>query len=404
MNGLSLGKKVAIACVACSVFVLFFALLFSLALGSLSQASDAKQLAAALSSIQFRLVVISLLGVALIVLLGFFVGRGTVIRLRDIGQQAASAAGGVQGTADRLGEAINSLSDGASTQAGCLEESTSSLEELSTLTKQNADNTREADTIMTSAKEAFAEADNSIKELTSSMTGLAAASSETQKIVKTIDEIAFQTNLLALNAAVEAARAGETGAGFAVVADEVRNLAMRAAEAAKETSVLIDSTVAKINEGTGLVDETSELFYMAALASDRVGVLISEIATASEEQANGIRQVSDSTMNMDKVVNGLTDEASNASASSDELRGQIRAMSQVVDGIIALAGGQREISASTTSPTASQSTMSSAPRAVAQSAAPSTAKQLSPAVPKAPETAGKAEDVIPFDDDDFEDF
>lgn len=140
----------------------------------------------------------------------------------------------------------------------------------------------------------------------------AASIEETQKIVKTIDEIAFQTNLLALNAAVEAARAGEAGAGFAVVADEVRNLAMRAADAAKNTADLIEGTVRKIADGAGLVETTNEGFSKVTESSGKVGDLLVEIAAASQEQSQGIEQINNAVTEMDKV-------AQQNAASSEEL-------------------------------------------------------------------------------------
>lgn len=194
------------------------------------------------------------------------------------------------------------LSEAASEQAASLEETSSSLEEMFSMTKQNADNTAQANKLMTMSKEAIQKANISMNDLTQSIKEIADASEKTQKIVKTIDEIAFQTNLLALNAAVEAARAGEVGAGFAVVADEVRNLAMRAAEAAKDTSHLIGDIVTKVKGGEQLVMVTNKAFQQVSNSSDKVVGLISEIATGSEEQSQGIEQINRAVAEMNKVT------------------------------------------------------------------------------------------------------
>ena len=135
------------------------------------------------------------------------------------------------------------------------------MEEMTSMTRKTAENAKYADDLTREANREVNEANTAMQSLTVSMAEISTASEETSKIIKTIDEIAFQTNLLALNAAVEAARAGEAGAGFAVVADEVRNLAMRAAEAARNTATLIESTVAKVHEGAALVDGTNASFF-----------------------------------------------------------------------------------------------------------------------------------------------
>ncbi len=183
------------------------------------------------------------------------------------------------------------LADSASGEAASIEETSASLDEIASMTRQNASNTREANQLMISAKQAIEKADESMNELTQSMKEIAGASEQTQKIVKSIDEIAFQTNLLALNAAVEAARAGEAGAGFAVVADEVRNLAMRATESARNSSNLIEDIVQKVKTGDSLVSVTSSAFTQVRGSSDKVVELMGEIAAASQEQAQGIDQV-----------------------------------------------------------------------------------------------------------------
>ena len=177
-----------------------------------------------------------------------------------------------------------------------------------------------------------------MKKLTNAMKDISGASEETSKIVKTIDEIAFQTNLLALNAAVEAARAGEAGAGFAVVAEEVRNLAMRAAEAAKNTSVLIDGTVKKIKDGSDLVGKTNEGFVEVARSSGKVAELIGEISAASNEQAQGISQVSKAVAEMDKVVQQNAANAEESASASEEMNAQAQNMKGITNTLSLLIG------------------------------------------------------------------
>lgn len=183
------------------------------------------------------------------------------------------------------------LTDSASQEAAAIEETSASLDEIASMTRQNASNTEAANQLMISAQDAIKRANESMNGLTRSMNEIAQASEQTQKVVKSIDEIAFQTNLLALNASVEAARAGEAGAGFAVVADEVRNLAMRATESARGSSDLIGDIVSKVKNGENLVGMTSTAFGEVTTSSDKVVGLMSEIAAASREQAQGVDQV-----------------------------------------------------------------------------------------------------------------
>jgi methyl-accepting chemotaxis protein len=183
------------------------------------------------------------------------------------------------------------LKDSAADEAASIEETSASLDEISSMTRQNAENTAQANQLMLSANEAVGRANEAMTRLTGSMQAIAEASQQTQKIVKSIDEIAFQTNLLALNASVEAARAGEAGAGFAVVADEVRNLAMRAKDSAQNTTNLIEDIVHKVRGGEDLVRLTSTAFGQVTESSKKVVSLMGEIEIASNEQAQGISQI-----------------------------------------------------------------------------------------------------------------
>ena len=167
------------------------------------------------------------------------------------------------------------------------------------------------------------------------------ASEETSKIIKTIDEIAFQTNLLALNAAVEAARAGEAGAGFAVVADEVRNLAMRAADAARNTAGMIEGTVKKVKDGSGLVARTNEAFIEVAKSASKIGGIVGEISAASLEQAQGIEQINKAITEIDKITQHNAANAEESAAASEEMNAQAEQMKGVVYELVIMVGGRK---------------------------------------------------------------
>jgi methyl-accepting chemotaxis protein len=361
---------------------------------------------------QSNLILASLLGIVLpcAVLIWFFVARGiagvigrAVEHLTETSDQVAAASGQVSSSSQ-------SLAEGAGEQAASLEETSSSLEEMSSMTRQNADNANQANNLMKEANREVNKANDSMAELTTSMEEISKASEETSKIIKTIDEIAFQTNLLALNAAVEAARAGEAGAGFAVVADEVRNLAMRAAEAAKNTAGLIEGTVKKVKNGADIVTRTNKAFTEVARSAGKVGELVSEITAASSEQARGIEQVNTAVAEMDKVTQQNAAGAEESASASEEMNAQAEQMKEVVGELIALVGGSRNGAGTG----GRQSVVGKRRGSLTKKALAATApaekaggKDVARPATKAevrPHRELKPEAVIPMDDADFKDF
>ena len=286
--------------------------------------------------------ILFLAGMALIGIALSFVVRSIVNPVDRLAGDLNSGAEHVAAAAAQISAASQSMAEGTTEQAAGLEETSSSLEEMTSMTRQNAENAAQANVLMRENSLVMAEADRSMKELTNSMMEITTASEETGKIIKTIDEIAFQTNLLALNAAVEAARAGEAGAGFAVVADEVRNLAMRAAEAAKNTSVLIEGTVAKVKSGSEIVHKTNSAFEKVAGGSQKVADLVGEIAAASQEQAQGIDQINKAINEMDRVVQQNAANTEETASVSEEMFAQAEQMKRFVGDLSKIIWGNRQ--------------------------------------------------------------
>ncbi len=234
------------------------------------------------------------------------------------------------------------LAEGSSTQAAGIEQTSATLEQMSSTTTQNAAGARNADELMQATNGVVGQANAEMTRLDASMREITEASVATQRIVKTIDEIAFQTNLLALNAAVEAARAGSAGAGFAVVAEEVRNLAKRAAEASRNTAQLIKGTVGKVEEGSIAVHRANAAFRTVSDNIAEAGRLISGIARASGEQAQGISQVNQAVTEMDKVTQANAASAEESASAAEEMKAQAGKLAGYVRELQALVGGRPE--------------------------------------------------------------
>jgi methyl-accepting chemotaxis protein len=268
------------------------------------------------------------------ILCSFLIIFRIIRMLHNVTEDLNIAAKEVAEGSSSIATSSQSLADGSSSQAASIEQSSASIEEMSAMTKLNAENAKSANDIMKGTRDIVVKANTAMKSLIGSMEDISKASEETFKIIKTIDEIAFQTNLLALNAAVEAARAGESGAGFAVVADEVRNLALRAAEAAKNTSELIEGTVEKISLGSDIVETANNAFTEVTESSGRAGTLIEEISNASSEQAEGIEQINKAVAEMDRVVQNTAAISEESASAAEEMSAQAEEMNSIVKALV----------------------------------------------------------------------
>lgn len=359
--------------------------------------------------LEWLILLVSLGSVGMAFCLGLMITRPLNRQLKQISGSLSEGANQVAAASNQVSSASQQLAEGAAEQAAGLEETSSSLEEMSSMTRKNAENAHQANGLMQEASRDMATAQQSMGSLGNSMQEVSKASEETFKIIKTIDEIAFQTNLLALNAAVEAARAGEAGAGFAVVADEVRSLAMRAAEAAKNTASLIEDTVKRIKDGTTLTQDVAAIFDKLATSEGKVKELVAEIAAASREQAQGVEQISKAVAEMDKVVQQNAANAEESASASEEMTAQaeqIRTFSgelkKMVDGEVA-AGAARRTSSQrqTTGPAGRrlQGAASSRPGSGVRKTA-----AMPPAVRRPASREVRPEEVLPLDGDGMNDF
>ncbi len=300
------------------------------------------------------------MGLLVILLVRYQVARPLQGVARSLTEQAAD----VDIAAGQMSAASQTLAEGASEQAASLEETSSSLEELSSATRGNHESASHAATLAAQAREAADKGVAGMQAMNTAMSAIKDSSHDIAKIIKTIDEIAFQTNILALNAAVEAARAGESGMGFAVVAEEVRNLAGRSAQAARETAAKIEEAIHRSAQGAEINQKVTSVLGDIVDKARRVDELVSDVATASREQTQGITQINLAVNQMDKVTQNNAASAEETAAAAGELNQRSQGMKSAVQDLLQLIHGDRHLDYSVTRPPefASAQASSSSPR------------------------------------------
>jgi len=351
------------------------------ALGPVLQAANSRAVTLILISIVVAL--------ALGILFAVVITRGINKTLTDVIESLGAGANQVTSASGQVAASSQELADGSSTQASSIEEVSSSLEEMTSMTRQNADNAKQADTMSQEAQVAATKGAETMGEMSDAIQKIKASSDETAKIIKTIDEIAFQTNLLALNAAVEAARAGEAGAGFAVVAEEVRNLARRSAEAAKDTAALIEESQINADNGVAVSGSVETILTEISDSVSKVTRLIGEVSTASDEQTQGIGQINTAISQMDKVVQSNAANAEESASASEELTSQASELKGMVQILVEIVGGSSNTQQAVSYDRGSQYVPVARPVARMIPSRASATKTVAP------------HDVIPMGDDDF---
>jgi methyl-accepting chemotaxis protein len=284
-----------------------------------------------------------LIAVALLVGLGLAAAVGYAIRninqtLRQSTAQLRTGSEHVLQAAAQVASSAQTLSRGVLQEAASLEETSASMEEISSMTRQNAEHSLDAARLVAEAETAVTNANEVLVEMVTSMANIKESSRKVSNIIKTIDEIAFQTNILALNAAVEAARAGAAGMGFAVVADEVRNLAQRSAHAAKDTAALIEESIARSDRGAMRVEKVSSSMQEITNSVVKVKSLIDHVSEASRQQAHGFEQVSQALGQMEQMTQNNASSAEASATAGEALNTQARQSLATVEQLEALVG------------------------------------------------------------------
>lgn len=340
--------------------------------------------------------------------LGLVVVRSVNRALSRSASDLRSSAEHVATASTQLASASEVLAKGASEQAAALEETSASGHQISAMTERNAENSRSAATLMTDVDSKVTQANTKLDQMVASMGEITNSSERIAKIIKVIDDIAFQTNILALNAAVEAARAGEAGMGFAVVADEVRNLAQRCAQAAKDTTSLIEESVVNARIGNTRLDEVTAVIRSITESAAKVKTLVDEVSVGAGEQSRGIDQISTALVHMEQMTQQTAASAEESASASQELRSQADSMQGVVLTLEALASSRAARPASSPRPALHRrpekaDSLLRLQKAVGTSR-PKPVSPVSRPLPVPVAAAPASKSSFPLDDSDFREF
>lgn len=304
---------------------------------------DASEAFASVYQLRNIIYIISTLVIFIVGLIGFFFSRSIAKPLNAVSSSLNSSSLQIASAAGELSNTSQDLANGASEQASSIEETTASMEELGAMVRQNVENAKQMSILAQKSSHSSETGNKQMDELLESMEDLSSSSSQIKKIIKVIDSIAFQTNILALNAAVEAARAGEAGLGFAVVADEVKNLANKSANAAQETSDLIEDSLKKIDQGLSVTRGLSIVFREILMQGQKVTEMSREVETASTQQDIGIGQINEVVVQLDKVVQSNASAAEESASSAEELSAQSETLRTIVQQLVKTITGKVDV-------------------------------------------------------------